>query len=422
MFNQPSHPVTGRGLRTTLFSAVVAFTVVLAVGATILVGRRLTTPDVVAPTTSLDASASRFTAAASAPSAATPSQLVLVGPRRLLDPHGGGTLAPGRETRITVPALPAGATAVLLEVSILAARGPGAVTLLSNAESTPVLTAAGPGAQTSATVVAGIGADHDLRLRSQGGGSLQVDLVGVFVPATTVRAGRLVVTSPTRLLTLVPGRDGNDAAIDLTRIPALRPAGAASAVLLQVSGDVGKHGGYVALGRTASKLDQTVFWSATSGTDRIRPGFVIAPVRSGVLHVRYHAGLQLRVDLVGYLTGPAATQTGNGLVVPVTGQSARPVTVTANGRVDVGLVPTTAGLTPSQVSAALVLVTATGRTPAGVSIDPPGTERPGAPDVSAARAGRSALTVSRITDGAVSVSGQDDTVVALTPRILVVSH
>jgi hypothetical protein len=64
-------------------------------------------------------------------------------------------------------------------------------------------------------------------------------------------------------------------------------------------------------------------------------------------------------------------------------------------------------------------VVATGTAPAGVTVDAPRTARSGTPDVSAAPAGRTALALTPVVDGAVTVSSDGPTVVVLTPRVLV---
>lgn len=412
----PSDQPAARPWRTVAQAAAISFVVVLAAGATI-VGTGLFADDPVPARATLDANASA--SASLAPVATT--RLAVQGPRRLLDPQAGGSLGAGREARVLLPELPTGTSAVLLQVSIRDAKGPGAVAFRSSTEQTPVLRVAAAGGQTSATVVAGIGPDRALNITTEGGGRLQVDLVGAFEPAASSTSGRIVTTEVTRLVQLTPAKDGNDVTVDLTKYPALREDGAVSALLVQVSGDVGKRGGYVSFGPSADKLDQTVYWAATAGEDRIRPGFLLVPVRSRQLHVQYHAGTQMRADLVGLVTGPAAAEATAGLVVPVPTDAATPVKLTAGGAVDVALLPATgaAGVTPDLVSAALVTVNATGAVPGGVSLDGPGADGTRVPDVSAGKTGRTALALSPVVDGAVNVASQARSLVVLTPRALV---
>lgn len=405
--------------RVAVTAAIAAFlTVVLASGATVLVGKLLRDP--AAPIALLDV------AAAATPSAEPPvatTRLAVQGPRRLLDAQAGGALPAGGEAAVPLPSLPDGTTAVLVQLSLTGATGPGAVTLRSSIEETPALRLAAAGGQTSATVVAHVGADRDLRVWTEGGGQLQVDLVGVFEPAETATAGRIVATPATRVVDLTPREDGDRASVELGAVPTLQAAGAVSAVLLRVSGDVGEHGGYVSVGSSAEQIDQTVYWSATAGTDRIRPGFLVVPVRSGQLHVQYKAGGQLDADIVGYVTGPSAPDATAGLVVPLPPGGAAPVTVTAEGRLDVGVLSPAgvAGLLPERVAAVLVTVDATGGTSAAVTVDAPGSASAGVPNVSAGPSGRSALALSGVVAGAVGVTSTGPAVVVLTPRALVVA-
>ena len=161
----------------------------------------------------------------------------------------------------------------------------------------------------------------------------------------------MVATTPVRVVELTPERDGDRTTIDLRRVRALRRAGQVSGVLIQVSADVGTRGGYVSMGPSARRLDQTVYWSATTGSDRVRAGLLVVPVRSDRIHVQYKAGTQLRADLVGFVTGASARTSTAGLVVPLPAGVADPVrVVTADGTVDVTLVPAggIAGLAPDR--------------------------------------------------------------------------
>lgn len=408
--------------RIVVTAAVVAFTMVFASGATVLASRLLLGSPAT-QTVALDVADAPAPTPTATPEIAT-TRLAVQGPRRVLDPQAGGALPPGGEAAVPLPTLPAGTTAVLLQLSLTEATGPGAVTLRSSTEQTPVLRLAGPGAQTSATVVAGLGADAQLWVRTEGGGRLQVDLVGVFEPAASSTYGRVVAVPPTPVVDLTPDQDGDRTTVDLAAVPALQGAGAVSAVLVRFAGDVGERGGYVSVGPSADLLDQTVSWSATAGADRIRPGFLVVPVRSGQLHVQYKAGSHLGADLVGYVTGASAPDGTAGLVVPVPVAAAAPVTVTAEGRVDVGVVPAggTAGVLPGRVAAALVTVEATGEPGTPVSVGSPTSPDPGAADVAADPAGRRALSLSGIVDGSVAVATGARAVVVLTPRALVVGE
>ena len=190
---------------------------------------------------------------------------MLLGPRPLLDTRHTGALAPGAVAELSLPALPSGSRAVLVDVSLIQAAGPGEVVLVSTAGEVIALQLPGLGAQTSATVVVPIGADNQLRVRTAGGGHAVVSLIGAFEPAETATSGRIVPLPVTRVLRLVPETDGKDATIDLAPVPALAQAGPVAAVLLQIAADVGTRGGFVIADGDAAQPDQQVFWSATAG-------------------------------------------------------------------------------------------------------------------------------------------------------------
>jgi hypothetical protein len=125
------------------------------------------------------------------------------------------------------------------------------------------------------------GPNAGLQVRTEGGGHLLVQLLGAFEPAQDATAGRIVLVPATRVLDLVTARDGTDATIDLTTVPALAEPGQVAAVLLQVAADVGRRGGSVTVDGVPGGVRQTVFWSPTSGADRTRTGFLVVRTRLG---------------------------------------------------------------------------------------------------------------------------------------------
>jgi hypothetical protein len=376
------------------------------------------------PPTALDArSTLPATPATEAASALTdptgPTRLQIVGARKLMDT--GVALPAGLEVNVPLPTLPRDIRAVLVEMTLRDAGGPGIVTVRTNVEETAALRLPAAKAQTSATVVALIDGDRALAVRTQGGGRLIVNLVGIFQPAQTATAGRIVALPTQPVLKLTPAVDGNDADLDVRTLPALRSAGPLSAVLLNFDGDVGVHGGFVAMGPSAANLPQQVHWSATQGADRTRHGFLVVPVAGGRVHLQYHAGTELRVEIAGYVTGDGATQSADGLVLPVPASGAQSVTVAAGGRAAVPVVPAqdAAGVEAGQVEAALVGVLATAQAQGGVSVRTPSAAPAGGATLSAAAKPRSMLALSGVENGAVSVTSQIGATVVVTPRALV---
>jgi hypothetical protein len=406
--------------RTMLYAAVLTFTVVISSGATVFGYQTLTEPR--PPAKTLDAI--KLAADGSTPAAnqaVDSTRLVVSKAQELLDTRRSRSLRPGAEVTLKLPSISPDSTAVLLDLSVLDAAGPGPVTVQSSVDEVPALRVPAKEAATSATVVTLLGPDHSLRVRTDGGGHLLVNLMGVFEPADTATGGRVVPVTPERVLRLAPDVDGNDADLNIADMKALRDAESVSAVLLHVAGDVGSKGGHIYLGPSADSLDQRVLWGATSGPDRTRHGFILVPVPKGQFHLRYHAGTELRVELVGYVTGEQADEAGTGLVVPLPYQAAGAVRVATDGRTEVPVVPPTglAGVAPDRVAAAFFSLTADSDTRGDITVTSP-RRKAGYPILSVAPGKpRSAVTLSRVEAGTVAVAGEAGVEVILTPRALV---
>jgi hypothetical protein len=413
---------SGRGAALATYAAVIAFTVILSAGAVLVAYRVATGPE--APPTALDARSTLPATPSTEPASAVtarlsegPTRLQIVGPRTLIDTRT--PLPAGVEVNVPLPTLPPEVRAVLAEVSLRDAGAPGLVTVRTSVEETAALRLPAPRAMSSATVVALVDGDRALQVRTQGGGRLIVNLVGIFQPAQSATAGRIVALPTQPVLKLTPKVDGNDATIDVATLPALRGAGSLSAVLLNLDGDVGTHGGFVAMGPAGGALRQQVYWGATQGTDRTRHGFLVVPVAAGHLHLQYHAGTQLRVEIAGYVTGDGAAQSADGLVVPVPASGAQSVTVAAGGKAAVPVIPAEDSGVASRVEAALVGVLATAQAQGGVAVRTPSATPAGGATLSAAGKPRSMLALSGVENGAVSVSSQIGATVVVTPRALV---
>jgi hypothetical protein len=383
---------------SALAAAVIAFAIVLSSGAVLLSVRMVGDGSEPAPTEApasgriTNVGATTQTSPSATTSAPGTSRLVLIGPRRVVDSRPGHRLPAGAEVNVPLTGVPGDSSAVLLEVSVLNAREGGEVTLVSGGETTSVLKVPGSGAQTSATVVARLGADRGLAARVAGGGDLVVTVTGAFEPATTAAAGRIVAVPAEQALELVPGRDGNRATIRFDQL-ALdgTPRAEVGALLLSFQADVGVHGGTVAVGRDWNHLDQQAYWAATSSSDRTRRAFLVVPLSSDRLRLYYHAGTRLIVDVVGLVTGPAAATSSAGLSVPVAPATQPPVTLPAGGRADVDL--------PDAGPAKAALVT-TVTTPKGGR-------------------SRAVLGLLDVQGGAVRLNGPEQAVVTVTPRLLI---
>jgi hypothetical protein len=436
----------GRPVNRTVLVAVVVFTMVLASAAVVLGNRFIVggveTDGNEVPATPLGARSLTATTPAAAPAPPDPAappttetgaeravpgstRLALLGPVPLVDTRDSGGLPAGSEVAMALPELPAGSTAVLLEVSLLDAAGPGAVTVISGAGTTTALRLPRAKAQTTATVVALIGADAELRARTEGGGRLLVNLVGAFEPVEASTAGRIVAVPATEVLRLVPATDGKDATIDLTTVPALSGAGTVSAALLQITADVGVNGGFVATGTAADARDQMMYWMPTSGDDRTRGGFQVVPVVDGTVHVHYEAGTQLTASLVGYVTDDTAPSRIAGLVVPVPPSAPAPTDIPAGGQADIEVIPAEGieGVPADRVAATLLGITTTGEAAGGVGVHPPDAPAPATPTATASKGtARPALTLVETVDRTVRVTSGPAASVTLSPQAVVLGE
>jgi hypothetical protein len=349
------------------------------------------------------------------------SRLMVAEPRRLLDTGRGRSMVARSERELRLPSMNRTTTAVLLQVSIIDAGGSGVVRVTSGTEYAPALRVGARGGQASATVVSVLGPDRSARVGSDVAGRLIVDLIGTFQSAQRSAAGRLVTTDPVPLVDLRPASGGHDIDVDLRRAAALRKAAPPSAVVLRVAGDVGAHGGSVTFGSSRADLDQKVVWSATAGDDRIRNGLLVVPTPAHRLYLHYKAGFRLRVELVGYVTGDRDRETGAGLSVPLEQQQASAVRVDTAGTTGVNLFsgPESAGVPSNRIAGALTYVSATGDAPGAISLRRPGAPRKALPDLSPGARARSALALTGVKDGRVTLTSASEAAVILTPRLLI---
>jgi hypothetical protein len=343
------------------------------------------------------------------------TRLVVPAARRLLD-RG---VKPGAVVDLPMPGLRSGTSAVLLQVSMTDATGPGEVRVRSAVEDVPALRLPRAGAQTSAAVIVLLGPDGRLRASSTAGGRLVTNLTGTFEAAGSATAGRVLSVRAQRMLTLRNGH--HDAVVDLSQVAAVRAAGSVSAVMLHVAAQVGARGGHVAEGRLLRHPNQVVYWSATSPGDQVRHGFLVVHVPSdGRIRLHYKAGSYLQVDILGVVTGDGAAQSRTGLAVPVPLFLAPSIRVTKTGRTNVLLIPPggLVGVPRDRAEAALLTLTATADTVSDVSVAAPGRTAPAALSTGGGRP-RATLTLSGVVNGAVNVSSSSHATVVLTPRVLI---
>jgi hypothetical protein len=404
-----------RPLRRRTQLAILALTVVLASAGVLVVARLMVAGPRVPPTT-LDARAN--VAAAGAPAGrAVPGQsrLVLLGPLPLV--RGGSALAAGAEVNVPLRDLPRGSSAVLLDVTLSDANGPGTVTVESTVGRVTALWLGRAKAQASATVVARLGADGVVRVRTEGGGQLVVNVIGAFEPVAASTSGRVVPVPATQVAWLVPTADGNEATVDLAAVPALHGAGYA-AVVLQFAADVGGDGGSVETGPSVDRLDQKILWDPSTAEDRMRDGFLVVPVTDRRVQLRYHAGNALTVDLVGYVTDDTAPSSDAGLVVPMTPSAGAQVWIGPGQEAPVTLVAD--DVPADRLAGAFVAITATGDALGAVTVHAPDVPAPANPTMFAATGdARQSVTLVATAKGTVRVRSASGASVSVAPLAMV---
>jgi hypothetical protein len=329
-------------------------------------------------------------AVAEDPAAQDPtSRFVPLAPTRVLDTRTGlgadkAKVLPKGSVHLQVtgaggvPA--AGVTAVVLNVTLTGATGPGFVQVYPTGQGVEgassnlnVLTA---GQTVPVLVTAPVGDGGQITLYTHGGGHLLADVSGYFLASGEAAAGRYRPLSPARILD--------------TRIGVGAPKGAVgkgSAITVQVTGQ----GGVPSSGVSAVALNVTATGAPAAGFVQVVPSaggtaagsssnlnvvarqtvanLVVVPVGdSGAVDVYSSSGTHVLADVAGWFTDDSATASSTGLYVPVT--PARLLdTRTAGKPADGAQVPLAplgrAGIPASGVSAVMLNVTATAPTGGG---------------------------------------------------------
>lgn len=323
------------------------------------------------------------TAAAAAGTAT--ARYVPVPPTRLLDTR---TLPgrPGAAETVLAPVMqahgvPSDASAAAITVTATDAAAPGFVTVWGDgirpATSTLNLDAIGDTHANLAIIP--IGADGAIRLFTQSGTHLVVDLAGVFVPAATAAGGRLVPLGPARLLdTRLAGGEltaHTVRTIDTTVLGVPRTASAAAIELTGIATDAWF---------AAWPADTT--WPGTSTVHTGRDGkpataSAIVPLTDGRLSLTSSADGDAVIDVTGWFTGADAPELADGLFVPIAptrvldtrGEHGTGLRVGPTGSVEIGAFPF------STATASAVAVNVTAVRPAAdgfITAFPASSERP----------------------------------------------
>ncbi len=260
-------------------------------------------------------------------------------PDRILDTRFGtgaptGKVAPGQSIDVQITGqggVPdTGVYAVVLNVTLAGATGPGFVTAHPTGTTRPTasninVTAVGQNAPNS--VIVPIGQDGKVTLYTSGGGHLIADVFGYFEQTGSATAGRLIGVSPSRIFDTRPSSplttspkgkldSGETIEVTVTGTNGV-PANGVSAVVLNVTAAGATAPGFI----TVFPGDETQPTTSNINLAFIgesRPNTVIVPVSpTGTIKLFSEAGAHLLADVGGYFTDDTAEDTDDGLFVPI---------------------------------------------------------------------------------------------------------
>lgn len=253
--------------------------------------------------------------------AETTTAFTAVGPIRLVDtrdadpaplPAGSSITVPVR----SLPGVPADAIAASVTIVATEAPRPGFVTVWGDGArpGTSALNVDRAGQTRANFAITPIGADGNIRLYTQAGTHLVVDLTGVFRPSGATSAGRLVPLGPSRLVDTRdlarPLAPGEVRTMDATSVGV--PA-SASAIVLSFTA-IGDPGWFAAWPAGTPWPGTSVVNTEVRGAPATASAIV--PVTGGRFDVTSLRGGDVVLDVNGYFTGAGAPTSTEGLFVP----------------------------------------------------------------------------------------------------------
>ncbi len=242
-----------------------------------------------------------------------------VGPVRLLDTRlDGSVLRAGQSRAVAIRDVPGleHASAVAVSLTGIDRGGGGYLTAWGGGTARPTASSLNleAGAVRSNAVIVPVGPDGSISVWAQRDTDLVLDVTGAFVPAASSAAGRLVVTTPTRVLDTRDARSpyapGETRAVDLTAAGV--PSDAVAAVVSITVADSPR--GWWAAWRDGQAWGGT---STLNVADKATTTNALVPLANGRFQVRSQLGGQLVVDVNGWFTGPSAVAGTAGLFVPL---------------------------------------------------------------------------------------------------------
>ena len=261
-----------------------------------------TIPTVASPVAATTAPLSTTTT----PFSTTTSSFLPLAWSRVVGAEAPVALTAGRIQYLTVAGrsgAPASVTAARLVVTFAPAAA--GVELRVHASGTtpplvPTLVADAVGEPIVRSIVVPVGVNGQVEFRPSGSGVMTVDLIGVFVPATSSSAGRFVAADPVLLADVVGARSISAA------LPSSVPADASAIVLSLTSWSAAALGTWlVADGSPA----------VTAVPGRVVSNEVVVRAVDGRVNFTSAVSSRLAVELVGWFTGATATVGTDGLFV-----------------------------------------------------------------------------------------------------------
>ena len=286
---------------------------------------------------------SRPAAAAGEAVAPTTSAYVPLTPCRVVDSRAGGRPSTAATVRVGgMCGVPGEASAVVITLTVPSATAAGFVTAYPAGTTRPIASNLNveAGATVANTALVRLGTGGAIGLDSNVALHKVVDVVGYFAPAATARAGRFVAAAPARLLdTRATAKVPAGGTVGVLAAAAGVPADATAVAVNFTFTDTAAPGYFTVFGAGARPAVSTGNADAAGQTRAI---FTVVPTTDRV-NVFSQSGAHVVVDLVGYFTGPAASQSTDGLLVAqdpvrVLDTRSRGAPVPALGTVDVAVV------------------------------------------------------------------------------------
>ncbi|MEX2290194.1 MAG: hypothetical protein WD794_07705 [Mycobacteriales bacterium] len=266
------------------------------------------------------------------------SRFVPLPPTRVLDTRSGlgaaqAKVAPKGSVVLQVTGtggIPtSGVTAVVLNVTLTAATGPGFVQVYPTGRATEGsssnLNVQSVGQTVPVLVTAPVGDGGRVTLYTHGGGHLLADVSGYFTLSGETAAGRYRPLTPARILDTRSGLGAPKGPLGKQQAATVQvtgrggvPASGVSAVALNVTATGAPVAGFVQVVPSAGSTAAGASSNLNVVARQTVANLVVVPVGdSGAVDVYSSGGTHVLADVAGWFTDDSTAPSGNGLFVPV---------------------------------------------------------------------------------------------------------